>query len=199
MQKLIYYLHIHKYIILHVLDDVVVFDSTLMHCSIIPWFNVSFAPTVLLGGNPLTIQLLNLHHAGHLNGKTDALSCVANIPFDETTLESSTMTIFHTTGPARALVLNDPICLDASTFASTFQTSFLADICKATADSILLASFHDGKLKPGYVLDSNLLFFDGALVIPSKYLQSQILATHHDPPPHWWSLCNRQNLQTHLP
>jgi hypothetical protein len=37
-------------------------------------------------------------------------------------------------------------------------------------------------LKPGYVLGNNLLFFDGALVIPSKDLQLQILATHHDSP-----------------
>jgi hypothetical protein len=43
--------------------------------------------------------------------------------------------------------------------------------------SDLLTTFHVGTLKHGYFLDDNLLFFDRALVIPSKDLQSQILAT----------------------
>jgi hypothetical protein len=66
--------------------------------------------------------------------------------------------------------------------ASSYQTPFLADVRKATAASDLLTSFREGMLKPGYVLDDNLLFFDGALVIPSKDLQSQVLATCHDYP-----------------
>jgi hypothetical protein len=55
----------------------------------------------------------------------------------------------------------------------------LGDVRQATTASDLLTSFHDSSLKPGYVLDDNLLFFDGALVIPSKDFQLQILATPH--------------------
>jgi hypothetical protein len=125
-----------------------------------------------------------LHCAGNLNGKADALSRHSKYAFgpNDPRILHNDRAIFRTTGPARALVLDDSICLDASTIASSYQTSFLADVRKATAASDLLASFREGTLKPGYVLDDNLLFFDGALVIPSKDLQSQVLATRHDSP-----------------
>jgi hypothetical protein len=64
--------------------------------------------------------------------------------------------------------------LDAAMLTSSFDTTFLDDMCEATALSKLLSSFLVGSLKPSYDQDNNLLYNDGALVIPTKDLQTHI-------------------------